>query len=457
MALTYDGFAFLPVAMLFQKYKIIRVFGAHKYRFSLVFNNHIPGPAPGPVLPMCVDNYFAAPSHCSVRFSVLLTPLICYLRMNDLHFFLDETHFIDSKPERYYESSQLGAGIACFTQPGFSIDDADIVLVGCADWTGVDKSMPQGNGPDAVREQLYKMYYWHTDIRIADLGNIRQGATPADTRAALQQVLHELHLAGKIALVLGGGHDLMLQQYEAFRKSEQMVVASVADMLIDLDETEEVNASGFLLEMLTASPNFISHYSHIGFQSYYAHPQMLETLDKLRFDFYRLGKVREHIEDIEPVLRISNLFGLDMSVVRFSDAPANVNGSPNGLTGEEVCMLTRYAGMSEALTSFGIYGFDERHDVHNMTARQIAQMIWYFVDGYLVRKSEAQLTDRDEFVMFNVVFSDMDTLFLKSKRTNRWWMKLPEGSFVPCSLKDYQIASGGDIPERWLREQERLS
>jgi formiminoglutamase len=122
-----------------------------------------------------------------------------------------------------------------------------------------------------------------------------------------------------------------------------------------------------------------------------------------------------------------------------------------------VCMLTRYAGMSEALTSFGIYGFDERHDVHNMTAKQIAQMIWYFVDGYLVRKSEAQLTDRDEFVMFNVVFSDMDTLFLKSKRTNRWWMKLPEGSFVPCSLKDYQLASEGDIPERWLREQERLS
>lgn len=330
-------------------------------------------------------------------------------------------------------------------------------MVGCGDWNGVDKSKPYGKSANAVREELYKMYYWHTNIRIADVGNIREGATPADTRSALLSVLYEIHEAGKIAVVLGGGHDLMLQQYEVFKKAEQPVVASSADMLIDLDETEEVNASGFLLEMLTGSPNFISHYSHMGFQSYYAHPHMLETLDKLRFDFYRLGRVREHIDDMEPVLRISNLFGFDMSVVRYSDSPANVNGSPNGVTGEEACMLTRFAGMSEALTSFGIYGYDETLDNHNMTARLIAQMLWYFVDGYLVRKSEAKLTERDEFIIFNVVFSDIDTIFLKSKRTNRWWMKLPEGSFVPCSYNDYIIASGGDIPERWLREQERLS
>lgn len=377
--------------------------------------------------------------------------------MNDLHIFLEGQHFIETKPPRTYEPMQLGANISFPTPTDMGIDEADIVLVGCGDWTGVDKNKPYGDNANAVREELYKMYYWHTNIKIADVGNVLEGATPADTRSALTAVLHGIHEAGKIAVVLGGGHDLMLQQYEVFKKVEQPVVVSAADMLIDLDETEEVNASGFLLDMLTGSPNFVSHYSHIGFQSYYAHPQMLETLDKLRFDFYRLGKVREHIEDIEPVLRISNVFGLDMSVVKYSEAPANVNGSPNGLNGEEVCVLTRYAGMSDALTSFGIYGYDETQDTNNMTARLIAQMLWYFIDGCLVRKSEAKLTERDEFVIFNVVFSDIDTIFLKSKRTNRWWMKLPEGSFVPCSYNDYLIASTGDIPERWLREQERLA
>ncbi|MGN6566780.1 MAG: arginase, partial [Flavipsychrobacter sp.] len=130
--------------------------------------------------------------------------------------------------------------------------------------------------------------------------------------------------------------------------------------------------------------------------------------------------------------------------------------SPNGFTGDEACLLTRYAGMSNNLTSFGIYGYDTRNDIHRMTARLISQMIWYFIDGYQVRRSEARLTERDEFISFHVSFTDNDTVFLKSKRTNRWWMKLPNQLYVPCSYNDYLIASKDEIPERWLREQERL-
>ena len=376
--------------------------------------------------------------------------------MQDLRPFFENEHFIETQQPGTYQLQQWGANIICATQKTFDWDDADIVMVGCGEWRGSDASADYNNGPDAIREELYKMYYWHKGITIADAGNIRQGATLGDTRAALLVVLREIHDAGKIAVVLGGSHDLTLQQYEVFKKAEQMAVASVADMLIDLDETESVTDRSYLMDMLTGTPNFMSHYNHIAFQSYYAHPQMLETLDKLRFDFFRLGKVREHIEDMEPVLRNSNLFSFDMSAVRYSDAPSNINGSPNGLSGEDNCQLTRYAGMSEALTSFGIYGYNHVNDSHNMTAKLISQMLWYFVDGYLVRKTEAKLTDREEFVTFNVAFTDNDTVFLKSKRTNRWWMRLPDQSFVPCSYNDYLVASNDEIPERWLREQERL-
>jgi arginase family enzyme len=377
--------------------------------------------------------------------------------MNDIHIFLDQDHFINTKPEGSYEIMQLGSQIMCISHQDFDIQKADFVLVGCPEWSGVDKKLGYGNSADKVRVELYKMYYWHNDVKIADIGNVKQGATPKDTRYALLSTLQEIHAAGKIAVLLGGGHDLMMQQYEVYKKAEKVAVATVADMLIDLDETEEIDASGFLMDMLTSAPNFISHYSHIGFQSYYTHPQMLETLDKLRFDFYRLGKVRESIEEMEPVLRISNIFGLDMSVVRYGDSPANVNGSPNGLSGEEVCMLTRYAGMSDQLTSFGIFGYNEKNDSNNMTAKLIAQMLWYYIDGCHVRKTESRLVDTEEFISFNVIFSDVDTVFMKSKRTKRWWMGLPGGNFVPCSYNDYLIACRGDIPERWLREQERLA
>lgn len=376
--------------------------------------------------------------------------------MQDIISFFEPNHFIESKELGYYQPMQLGANITCATKDGFDWSTAEIVIVGCNEWRGTGKDVPFGNGADRVREEFYKMYYWHNVVNIADAGNIRQGATLDDTRAALLTVLQEIHDAGKIALVIGGGHDLTMQQYEVFKKRQKVIVASVADMLIDLDDAEEMNAHSFLMDMLTGTPNYVAHYSHIAFQSYYAHPRLLETLDKLRFDFFRLGKVRENIEEVEPVLRNSNLFSMDMNVVRYSDAPANINGSPNGLSGEEACMLTRYAGMSNELTSMGIYGYNEKHDAFNMTAKLIAQMMWYFVDGYLVRKTEARLTDRDEFIVFNVSFTDNDTIFLKSKRTNRWWMKMPDHSFVPCSYGDYLVASNDDLPERWLREQERL-
>jgi hypothetical protein len=92
-----------------------------------------------------------------------------------------------------------------------------------------------------------------------------------------------------------------------------------------------------------------------------------------------------------------------------------------------------------------------------MTARLIAQMIWYFVEGCALRRQEALLQERSEFAEFHVRFTANDTTFLKSRRTARWWMELPGGKFVPCSHNDYLTACNDEIPERWLREQERLS
>lgn len=378
------------------------------------------------------------------------------LNMQDLKAFFSSTHFIETVDEHTYTPFQWGGNIKCAVDDDFDWEDSDIIILGCGECRGADENTLYSHSPDAIRQELYKMYNWHPELRITDLGNILQGATVNDTRAALRTVLYELELAGKTVIILGGSHDLTLEQYKAYSKAGRMVNISVADMLIDLDEAEAVNAHSYLMDVLTEEPNFVRHYNHIGFQSYYTHPRMLETLDKLRFDFYRLGVAREHIEDMEPVLRAGNIFSFDMSAIRYSDAPTNVNGSPNGFTGEEACHLTRYAGMATEMNSFGIYGYEEKHDVNGMTAKLIAQMLWYFIDGYRVRMTEAALSETEEFSEFHIGFTDIDVVFLKSKRTNRWWMKLPNNNTVPCSFKDYQMACNNEIPERWLREQERL-
>lgn len=181
---------------------------------------------------------------------------------------------------------------------------------------------------------------------------------------------------------------------------------------------------------------------------------MLETMDKLRFDCYRAGKVKEDMEEMEPVIRNTNLLSFDISAIKNSDAPASIN-CPNGLTGEESCMLTRYAGMSSHLTSFGIYGYNPNSDVNDLTAKQISQMLWYFIDGKSRSKQESPLDERDNFNEYHTVFAEVDTVFLQSKRTQRWWMQLPDRKFISCSYNDYRHASNNNIPERWLRIQER--
>jgi hypothetical protein len=208
------------------------------------------------------------------------------------------------------------------------------------------------------------------------------------------------------------------------------------------------------MEVLTSEPNFIRHYNHIGFQSYLVHPYMVETLDKLRFDCYRVGKVKENIEEMEPVIRNCALFSFDISAIANAFAPANLI-SPNGFDGEEACSLMRYAGLSAQLQSMGIYGYNPEHDHNAMTAKQISNMLWYFLDGRSRAKNEASLHERESFNEYHIAFAEIGTVFLQSKKTGRWWMQLPDKKFIACSYKDYMSASVNETPERWLRAQER--
>jgi formiminoglutamase len=377
--------------------------------------------------------------------------------MQDLRPFFAAKHFVETE-EIEYNPLQWGHHIQAQTSDYFDLDAADVVIVGCGEMRGENRRAGYSDGPDKIRAELYRLYNWHSTVRIADAGNILQGKSVDDTRAALRMVLHELHLAGKTAIVLGGSHDLTLQQYDAFKLEKQGINAVVADMLVDLEEGEGVTAHSFLMELLASNPNYVRHYTHLGFQSYYIQPRMLETLDKLRFDFTRLGRLRERLDEAEPALRSADLFSFDLSTVRYSDAPGNNRqGSPNGLFGDEACSLARYAGMSHQLRSFGIYGYHPEWDEQGMTAKLVSQMLWYFADGLHVRASEAAIEDRDQFSEFHITSTSNDVMFLKSKRTARWWMQLPDGRFVPCAYSDYVQATQDEIPERWYREQERLS
>ncbi|ULQ52299.1 formimidoylglutamase [Flavihumibacter fluvii] len=369
--------------------------------------------------------------------------------------FLESISLSELSGDEGYRSGQIGKHISCFEENQFpELGDADLIIVGCGEERGLGMGRPFSAAPDKIRQEFYKTFYWHHDIRLADLGNIKAGESLGDTYAALKLVIRELTEAGKKILVLGGSHDLTLSQYHACADQKQIIEAACIDAKIDLDMDALPQSEHFLMEILTGEPNFVKHYSHLAFQSYYVHPYMLENMDKLRFDCFRVGKIKEHIDEMEPVIRNCRIVSFDLSAIAHAYAPGT-GISPNGLNGEEACVLSRFAGMSQQVSSFGIYGYQPATDQQGLTAKQVSQMIWYFIDGMNKGRQESLLKERESFFEFNTAFAEVETIFLQSKKTGRWWMQLPDHRFIACSYKDYLIASNNDIPERWLRAQER--
>jgi arginase family enzyme len=374
--------------------------------------------------------------------------------MYDLQDFLSAIPVHELNDDHGYTDGQLAKHIAVYEKELPDITDADIVLVGVNETRGSGIIDNSTNAANCIRKQLYQLHYWHTDVIIADIGNIKTGVTLNDSYAAVKTVLAELFRMKKTVVILGGSHDITLAQYFAYKELQHVVEATCIDATINLKGENPLRSENFLLEMLTGEPNLVKHYNHIGFQSYFVHPRMLETMDKLRFDCYRVGTARENLEEMEPVIRNTHLLSFDISAIKFSDSPAS-SESPNGFTGEEACILARFAGMSDKVNSFGMYGYLPQQDVKDLSAKQIAQMLWYFIDGKNRSKQEALIEDRDCFNEYHTSFTEVESIFLQSKKTGRWWMQLPNKKFIPCSYTDYVHASQNEIPERWLRAQER--
>ncbi|MCX8020781.1 MAG: formimidoylglutamase [Chitinophagaceae bacterium] len=349
---------------------------------------------------------------------------------------------------------RIGHTVSAYIRDFPDTDEAHYVIVGCNEFRGSGIPAVSVSAPDVIRKHFYSLYKWHDDVRLADIGNIKTGSAYADTCAALKTVLRELMENGKRVILLGGSHDLTLSQYQAYAEQNKGVEVVCIDALIDLNPQSGLPHENFLMDMLTTMPNYVRHYNHIGFQSFYVHPDMLETLDKLRFDCFRVGHVKENLDEMEPVLRNSQMLSIDISALAFAFAPANTL-SPNGFSGEEICELMRYAGMSHLMNSIGIYGYQTDNDYHEMTAKQIAHMLWYLCDGFSRGRRESSLDEKESFNEFHTFFAEVETTFLQSKKTGRWWMQLPDKRFIACSYKDYLLASSNEIPERWLRAQER--
>jgi formiminoglutamase len=368
-------------------------------------------------------------------------------------------------------ANTLGDNTTFHTTKGFpSLEGAQVVLFGLPDDPG--HSVPRAcvKAPDAIRAELYELFMPAGNLVLVDIGDLRPGATEADTRHAVVETLAELIRMNIMPIILGGGQGHTFTQYLAYEKLERTANLVCIDARFDLGEAgQELSDDSYLSHIVLRQPNYLFNYSNLGYQTYLVDQPGIELMDKLFFDAHRLGELRGAMAEAEPVLRNGDTLSVDLSAVRRSDAPGTSRPGPNGFHGEEICQLMRYAGISEKITSLGIYEMDPTRDQDGITAQLAAQMVWCFLDGYRSRTNDLPWLDRKRFTRFRIPIRghEQELVFYKSNVSDRWWMDIPykaeqEARFerhhlVPCSYEDYRMACREEVPDLWWRTFQKLA
>ncbi|MBE0649206.1 MAG: formimidoylglutamase [Bacteroidales bacterium] len=369
------------------------------------------------------------------------------------------------------KNQNVGSVIRAHTEKGNfpDLEGAQIALMGVEEDRRGLENQGCAAAPDLVRSFLYKLYSHWSSLSIVDLGNIKSGHTVEDTYFAVKDVISYLLKNNILPILIGGSQDLTYANYLAYENTGKVVNIASVDSVFDLGhEDDELNSRSYLSRIIMHQPNYLFNYTNIGYQTYFVNLDALQLMKNLFFDINRLGNVRANMAETEPMVRNADILSFDISSIRASDAPGSFYAGANGLAGEEACQICRYAGMSDKLTSIGFYEMNPKFDPHGQTAHLVAQMIWYFLDGYANRHQDFPERNNKDFVRFRVFLEDHgeELFFLKSKKTDRWWIQIPPkdesetninpNHFVPCSYEDYQTAMRQEIPDRWWKLQQKL-
>lgn len=359
----------------------------------------------------------------------------------------------------------IGANIKLHTESS-GIPDLDGVNVAIFGVRENRRAVKRSETPDFdnLRENFYGLYPGNWRLTIADLGDIQAGAAIEDTYFAMQTLVESLIKQDIVPIILGGSQDLIYAQYRAYDNLDQMVNLVNIDRNFDLGDAEQpISSHSYVGKIVVDQPYNLFNYSTVGYQTYYNSQEEIELMERLFFEAYRLGEVTSDIALMEPIFRSADLVGMDLGAIDSASLNSAYFKSPNGFNGREICALSRYAGISDKVSSFGVYEYQALlGDQANML---IAQIIWYFIEGVNYRTNENTISAKKEFIKYQVPIDDEVLVFFKSPVSGRWWIEIPflsnvntklkRHTLLPCSEEDYLEACNQVIPERWYKAKRK--
>ncbi len=311
------------------------------------------------------------------------------------------------------------------------------------------------------RKEFYRLYPGNWDFQICDLGDLPNGAEPEDTYFALKEISIHLRQLNIISVIIGGSHDIIYPLYESYKINKQLVNIVSVDNQFDFSQEEElVSGRSYMSKIIMRQPNYLNNYTNLGYQSYLIAQEELDLIEKLHFESIRLGLLLDNISIAEPHLRDADITGFDMKVLSW-DAAQNNSGNPNGIDSRTICSLARYAGLSDRMTSFGIFELFPSA----LFDKLIAQILWYFIEGFNCRFDEYPVLTSQGYGKYTVTLSDRELVFYQSEKSKRWWIeitnedylnnKMKRSTLLSCTHQDYLDACNDKLPDRWWKEIKR--
>ena len=357
-------------------------------------------------------------------------------------------------------TNTLGKNLLLHTQDNFpDLEGVQLALIAVNDARGLNAKGDKVNF-DAFRKNWYGLFPGNWSAVMADLGTIDAGETLNDTYFVVKSIVTDLLYKNILPVVIGGSQDLTYAIYRAYDRLEQMVNLVAIDSKIDV-VSDVINPSeSFLTKIIMEEPNNLLNYANIGYQTYFNSQEEIDLIDKLYFESYRLGEVTSNIALAEPILRDADIVSVDIHAVKSADVGYFSKFNPNGFDGREICALARYSGLSDKVSSFGIFNID----TISTESLLITQILWYFVEGFNFRVNEYPYISKKSYFKYNVLLDDQELVFYKSDVSDRWWIEIDQAIYkeggrkvlFPCSYEDYVSATNQVIPERWWKAIKKM-
>jgi arginase family enzyme len=312
-----------------------------------------------------------------------------------------------------------------------------------------------------IRKSFYALFPGSWNTTVADLGDINKGESVEDTYFALKETISILVKKKIIPIILGGTQDLTYANYRAYDALMPMVNLVNVDCKFDLGDSQKpIKNNSFVGKIILEEPYNLFNYATIGYQTYFNSQEEIDLMNKLYFESYRLGQLSKDITIVEPVLRDANIVSIDLSSVKGAEVSLRQKYSPNGIDGKEICAIARYAGISNKVSSFGIYEYSPSKD-DELTSMLVAQMIWYFIEGVNYRIKDDDFSEDANYQKYITLVDEQELIFYKSVITGRWWIEIPflteinnklkRHTLLPCMHQDYIDACNNTVPERWYK------